>query len=177
MAGDPKPKEISRLVERKSKRRFSIARGLAMGLDKDDTIVKRRMAQKLQFLAEDVATAHEPTVTELNAWYEKNRVKFALPSRVGFRHLYFSPDRRGQHAREAAVNALAKLAGQPQDSKLAASLADPFMFQDYYRDRAPDYLGKEFGPRSRRRSQSLRPARGRDRSSPGSAGTWYSSIP
>ena len=48
-------------------------------------------------------------------------------------------------ARDAA-EALAKLAGQPVDAKLAGSLADPFMFQDYYRDRAPDYLGKEFGP-------------------------------
>ena len=35
--------------------------GLAMGLDKDDTIVKRRMAQKMEFLSEDVAAAHEPT--------------------------------------------------------------------------------------------------------------------
>jgi parvulin-like peptidyl-prolyl isomerase len=104
------------------------------------------MAQKLQFLAEDVAAAHEPSTAELKAWYKKNRDKFALPSRVSFRHLYFSPDRRGQHARDAALNTLSKLAGRPQDSKLAASLADSFMFQDYYRDRAPDYLGKEFGP-------------------------------
>jgi hypothetical protein len=117
-----------------------------MGLDKNDTIVKRRMAQKLQFLAEDVAAAYEPSTAELKAWYENNRDKFALPSRVSFRHLYFTPDRRGQHARDDAVNSLSKLAGQPQDSKLAAALADPFMFQDYYRDRAPDYLGKEFGP-------------------------------
>ncbi|HEX7272871.1 MAG TPA: peptidylprolyl isomerase, partial [Casimicrobiaceae bacterium] len=72
--------------------------------------------------------------------------RFALPSRISFRHLYFSPDRRGTNARDDAAAALVKLAGQPEDSKLAASLADPFMFQDYYRDRAPDYLGKEFGP-------------------------------
>ena len=143
---DPTPDEISRLVESKIQEEVLYREGLAMGLDKDDTIVKRRMAQKLQFLAEDVATAHEPSTAELKAWYEKNRDKFALPSRVGFRHLYFSPDRRGQHARDDAVNALSKLAGQPEDTKLAASLADPFMFQDYYRDRAPDYLGKEFGP-------------------------------
>ena len=65
---------------------------------------------------------------------------------MSFRHLYFSPDRRGERARDDAAKALAKLAAQPQDAKLAASLADPFMFQDYYRDRAPDYLGKEFGP-------------------------------
>ena len=38
------------------------------------------------------------------------------------------------------------LAGQREDAKLAATLGDPFMFQEYYRDRAPDYLGKEFGP-------------------------------
>ncbi len=143
---DPTPDEISRLVESKIQEEVLYREGLAMGLDKDDTIVKRRLAQKLQFLAEDVAAAHEPPTTELKAWYEKNRDKFALPSRVSFRHLYFSPDRRGARAREDAANALMKLAGQPEDTKLAASLADPFMFQDYYRDRAPDYLGKEFGP-------------------------------
>ena len=41
---------------------------------------------------------------------------------------------------------LAKIAGQPEDSKLAVSLADPFMFQDYYGDRAPSAIAKEFGP-------------------------------
>ncbi len=117
-----------------------------MGLDKDDEIVKRRMAQKMQFLAEDVAAAREPTSAELRAWYEKHSASFAQPPRVSFRHLYFSPDRRGARARDDAAQALAKLAGQPEDAKIAASLADPFMFQDHYRDRAPEFLGKEFGP-------------------------------
>ena len=74
-----------------------------MGLDKDDDIVKRRMAQKMQFLAEDVATAHEPSTAELQAWFEKNSNKFALPSRYSFRHLYFSPDKRGKNAQEDAA--------------------------------------------------------------------------
>ncbi len=69
-----------------------------------------------------------------------------MPKRVSFRHLYFSPDRRGNHAREDAATLLAQLAGQPQAVKLPESSADPFMFQEYYRDRATDYLGKEFGP-------------------------------
>jgi parvulin-like peptidyl-prolyl isomerase len=64
---------------------------------------------------------------------------------VSFRHLYFSPDRRGARARDDALAALARLAGQPQDSPLAAALADRFMLQDYYRDRASSYLGKELG--------------------------------
>lgn len=143
---EPTPEEFSRLVENKVQGEVLYREGLAMGLDKDDEIVKRRMAQKMQFLAEDVAAAHEPTSEELKSWFEKNRDRFALPSRVSFRHLYFSPDRRGAHARDDAAAALARLAHEPEDSRLAATLADRFMFQDYYRDRAPDYVGKEFGP-------------------------------
>jgi hypothetical protein len=133
-------------VENKVQEEVLYREALAMGLDKDDTIVKRRMAQKMQFLAEDVAAAHEPTTDELKTWFEKNVDKFALPSRATFRHLYFSFDRRGQRTHDDAVAALAKIAGQPEDSKFAASLADPFMFQDYYGDRAPEQLAKEFGP-------------------------------
>ena len=144
---EPTAEELGRLVESRVQEEVLYREGLALGLDKDDTIVKRRLAQKMQFLAEDVAALHEPTKAELVAWYEQNREAFALPSRVSFRHLYFAPDRRGARARDGALIALAKLAGLPEDSKLAAPLADPFMFQDYYRDRAPDNLAKEFGPR------------------------------
>lgn len=128
-----------------------------MGLDKDDEIVKRRMAQKMQFLAEDVAAAREPTSEELKGWYEQNSAKFALPSRVSFRHLYFSPDRRGKRARDDAAAALVQLRGQSEDAAVAATLADPFMFQDYYRDRAPDYVGKEFGPQFAKALEQLTP--------------------
>jgi parvulin-like peptidyl-prolyl isomerase len=141
----PTPQELERMVENKVQQEILYREALAMGLDKDDEIVRRRMAQKMQFLAEDVAAARQPTTAELKSWFEKNSAKFAQPPRLSFRHLYFSPDRRGARARDDAEVALAKLAGQPVDAKLARSLADPFMFQDYYRDRAPDFLGKEFG--------------------------------
>ena len=144
---EPTPEEFNRLVEQKVQEEILYREALAMGLDKDDEIVKRRMAQKMQFLAEDVAAAREPDTAELKSWFEKNNAKFAEPSRVSFRHLYFSPDRRGDRARDDAAKALAKLAAEPLDAKLAASLADPFMFQDYYRERAPEQLAKEFGPR------------------------------
>ena len=142
----PTPAEFQAMVEDKVREEVLYREALAMGLDKDDTIVKRRMAQKMQFLAEDVAAAHEPSTAELKAWFEKNSNKFALPSRYSFRHLYFSPDKRGKNAQEDAAKTLAKIAGQPEDSKLAVSLADPFMFQDYYGDRTPEALAKEFGP-------------------------------
>ena len=96
----PTPAEFQAMVEDKVREEVLYREALAMGLDKDDTIVKRRMAQKMQFLAEDVAAAHEPSTAELKAWFEKNSSKFALPSRYSFRHLYFSPDKRGKNAQD-----------------------------------------------------------------------------
>ena len=142
---EPTAPELEHLMETKVQTEILYREALAMGLDKNDEIVKRRMAQKMQFLAEDTAP-REPTTVELRGWYAKNSDKFAMPTRVSFRHLYFSPDRRATRTRDDAVKALSQLAGQPVDAKLAESLADPFMFQEYYRDRATDYLSKEFGP-------------------------------
>ena len=153
----PTPEEFRRLVETKVQEEVLYREGLAMGLDKDDTIVKRRLAQKMQVLAEDAAAAREPAIAELRAWYEKNSEKFALPGRVSFRHLYFSPDRRGRRAQEDALKALQKIAGQPEDSTAAAALADRFMFQDYYADRTAEQLAKEFGPQFIRAVAGLKP--------------------
>ena len=64
---------------------------------------------------------------------------------MSFRHLYFSPDLRGARARDDAAAALAKLAGKPAEWTQRADLADPFMFQDFYADRAPDQVAGVFG--------------------------------
>ena len=83
--------EFQAMVEDRIKEEVLYREGLAMGLDKEDTIVKRRMAQKMQFLAEDVAAAHEPSTAELKAWFEKNTDKFALPSRIASGMFIFLP--------------------------------------------------------------------------------------
>jgi hypothetical protein len=143
---EPTAAELAHLMENRVQEEVLYREGVLLGLDKDDTIVKRRIAQKMQFLAEDVAAAHEPTSDELQDWYRQHADQFAMPARYSFRHLYFSPDRRGANARADAERALVKLLDQPEDTALAATLADPFMFQDYYRDRASEFLGKELGP-------------------------------
>jgi peptidyl-prolyl cis-trans isomerase C len=142
----PTTDEFRAMVEDRIQEEILYREGLAMGLDKDDTIVKRRMAQKVQFLTEDVAGAHEPTTSELRSWFEKNSQKFALPGRITFRHVYFSPDIRGQRAHDDAVAALTKVVREPEDSKASALKADRFMFQEYYSDRSSEQLAKEFGP-------------------------------
>ena len=142
----PSEAEMLALIENRIKEEVLYREALAMGLDKDDTIVKRRMAQKMEFLAEDVSAAYEPTAAELRAWYAMNTSLFEEPPRVTFRTLYFSPDRRGPNARADAEKALVKLAGRPAAWPGTAALSDPFMFADYLADRAPDQVAKEFGP-------------------------------
>ena len=142
----PTPEEFSVMVENKVRQEVLYREALAMGLEKNDEIVKRRMAQKMQFIAEDMAAAQEPATEELRAWYAENNDKFALPKRLSFRHMYFSPDSRSAQAYDDAIRSLAELDGQPVDSPLAETLADRFMYQDYYADQTSVSLAKEFGP-------------------------------
>jgi peptidyl-prolyl cis-trans isomerase C len=153
----PTPEEAAGLVDIRVREEVLYREALALGLDKEDTIVKRRMVQKMEFLSEDLANAREPTTEELKAWFQKNSQRFALEPRATFRHLYFSPDARGRNVREDAAQALQKLAGEPEDSPAAAALADRFMFQDYYGDRSPEQLAKEFGQKFARALFQLKP--------------------
>ena len=153
----PTQQEMMGLLESRIREEVLYREAIAMGLDKDDTIVKRRMVQKMEFLAEDVSAVREPKSDELKAWFEEDPGRFALPGFVTFRHLYFSPDRRGDRARDDAARALQKLAGKPESWPGASVLADPFMFQDHLADRDPSDLAKEFGPAFARSVFDLKP--------------------
>lgn len=142
----PTPDEMRSLVESKVREELLYREALALGLDQGDIIVKRRLAQKMEFLFEDLSALREPTSAELEAWFAEHAANFAQPARATFRVLYFSPDRRGDRARDDATRALAQLANAPSDAPAAAALADPFMFQDYYGDRAFGDVAKSFGP-------------------------------
>jgi peptidyl-prolyl cis-trans isomerase C len=141
----PTPDQLRAVVDQKVAEEILSREAVALGLDKDDEIIKRRLAQKMNFLAEDVAALQEPSTADLNAWFAQNADRFKLPSRVSFRHLYFSFD-RGAGARDAAARALTQITGKPAEAAEIASLADPFMFQDYYGGRDPIQVTKEFGP-------------------------------
>jgi hypothetical protein len=143
---EPTPEQLRHLVEARVREEILYREALALGLDQDDTIVRRRLAQKMEFLFEDVAALREPTAEELRAWFEAHAESFTLPARASFRHLYFSPDRRGARAREDAAAALARLTGKPAEAPEAEALADPFVFQAYYGDHSFDAIAKSFGP-------------------------------
>ena len=166
------------MVENKVQQEILYREALAMGLDKDDEIVKRRMAQKMQFLAEDVAAAREPTTAELKSWFEKNSAKFAQPPRLSFRHLYFSPDRRGARARDdaaAGAGEARRPAGRREGRERARRPVHvPGVLP---RSRAGVISARNSGRSSRWPWPSCRPDRGRGPSSPASAGTWCSWTP
>jgi len=106
----PTDEEMRNLLDNKVREEVLYREALALGLDKEDVIVKRRLAQKMEFLSEDVSAIRDSGPDELKAWFEKNQQRFALPGRVSFRHLYFSFDRRDDRAREAAARSLEQLA-------------------------------------------------------------------
>ncbi len=138
--------QLESLLDSKIREEVLYREALTLGLDKEDTIVKRRMAQKMDFLAEDLSDLREPSREELKTWFAKNSERFKVPGRASFRHLYFSFDKHGKQTAEVAADALKKITGKPSGSPEAAALAESFMFQDYYGDRSFDELAKTFGP-------------------------------
>ena len=141
----PTPEEMRGLIESRVREEILYREALALGLDQGDTIVKRRLAQKMEFLAEDVSAVRDPQPGELEAWFLKNLSRFTLPGRITFHHVYFSPDKRGQQTRDDAARALKALSGKPANAPEATSLGDRFGFQDYYSDRSPDQVASVFG--------------------------------
>jgi hypothetical protein len=117
---------------------------LAMGLDRDDSIVRRRMAQKMEFLTQDIAAAAEPDEAALRKFFEENAARYAKAARLSFRHVFFSKERRGANLEKDAGEALAALANGASDQ----TMGDPFLreheFTDANADEIAAALGREF---------------------------------
>ena len=141
----PTSEEMHRLVEGRVREEILYREALAIGLDRGDTIVKRRLAQKMEFLTGDLSAIRDPTADELRAWYARNGDRFAESGRRSFRHVYFSTDRRGDQARADAIRAFSKLADRAVGSPAVGAVGDPFMFQDHYTDRSTEQIASIFG--------------------------------
>tara|TARA_R100001244_G_scaffold28980_4_gene28260 strand:+ start:1002 stop:1835 length:834 start_codon:yes stop_codon:yes gene_type:complete len=114
-----------------------------LGLDRNDTIITRRLAQKMTFMVSDLREDPIPTDQDLRDWHTAHPERFTQPATLTFSHVYFSPDVRGAEASPAAETALARLSGSnPPDS---ATLGDPFMLQRQYGDIPFRELARQFG--------------------------------
>lgn len=114
----PTREEVESLVDDFVSEEVGYREAVAMGIDADDTIVRRRMRQKLEFLIEDGAASDQPTQAEMQAWLDKHPEKYHLPERRAFRQVLFSADKRGAGAARDAEAALASLRAGADPAKL-----------------------------------------------------------
>ena len=80
-----------------------------MGLDQDDIVIRRRLRQKLELLAEDVASLVAPTEEQLQAYLNNNVEDFMVEPRLTLRQVYFSSDRRGDAVEQDALELLQRI--------------------------------------------------------------------
>lgn len=140
----PDARELRGLVDDHVREEILYREALAMGLDRNDTIVRRRMAQKVQFLGEDIAAAAPPDEASLRAFFGKNADRYAKAGSVSFRHIYFSKDRRGATLDADARAALAALVQGGDETTFGDPFLGEFEFVSADEPRIASALGGEF---------------------------------
>ncbi|MDR3415226.1 MAG: peptidyl-prolyl cis-trans isomerase [Nevskia sp.] len=143
----PSPAQLHALAEHALQEEIYFREALALNLDRDDQIVRRRLVQKYGFLQQDLFVPKEPDEAQLQAYYRANAARYAAPARRSFSHVYFSPDAGGEvQARQRALRALEALRAQPGLAR-APELGD--RFSDLY-----DYAGVDAADAGRLFGQS-----------------------
>ncbi|WP_455210252.1 peptidylprolyl isomerase [Kaarinaea lacus] len=142
----PSTEELQGLIDAEIREEILYREALAMGLDKDDTIVRRRMAQKLEFLTEDLMALNEPTDEELIKYFRENAGKYREQAKLSFTQIYFSGDRRGVKAETDAQQALLNLnalGGSAVEAGL--EMGDRFMLDSVYDQLSISDIARWFG--------------------------------
>ncbi len=134
MRRPPNEQELDGLISAFVKEEIYYREALALNLDANDTIVRRRLVQKLTFLTEDIATAEAPTADALQSFYAAQIDRYRVPAKFSFAHRYFSSDRR-DNSQAIAVKALTDITLK----------GDPFMLQKEYAQRSQRDIGNLFG--------------------------------
>jgi parvulin-like peptidyl-prolyl isomerase len=122
----PTEAELKGLVDDYVKEEIATREAVGMGLDRDDTIIRRRLRQKLEFLVEDEASSSPPTDAELEVWLAQHPESFRAEPQVSFRQVYLSAERHGPNPTAAADKLLARLRAAGPDVA-TDSLGDPTM--------------------------------------------------
>jgi peptidyl-prolyl cis-trans isomerase C len=108
--GQPSPQVLRTLIDNDVNEEILYREGIAMGLDRNDEVIRRRVVQKVQFLDQDLAPPTTLSDASLRAFYDAHHARYTVPARVSFTHIYFSPDKSGDaSARARAQTVLASL--------------------------------------------------------------------
>lgn len=121
----PTEPELQGLVEDHIREEVYFREALALGLDRDDIIIRRRLRQKVEFLTQDLADAVEPTDEELQAFLDEHVDDYRIPDVYTFSQRLFRTDGDPEGARTSAEAALDAL-GDPTAPEPAPQ-GDPSM--------------------------------------------------
>ncbi|MDH3809589.1 MAG: peptidylprolyl isomerase, partial [Desulfuromonadales bacterium] len=132
--------ELQGLIEAFIKEEVYYREALALGLDQDDTIIRRRLMQKMEFLSNDLAELDQPDESALNKYFLENQEKYRLPAQISFTHIYFSIDKRGARALEDSKRVLTEL-----DVPRAPERGDSFMMEYDFVKETPSEVARSFG--------------------------------
>ena len=113
-------------------------------MDKDDTIIRRRLRQKMEFVTDDVAALAEPTDDELSTYLKEHAEAFRMQPLFTFSHIYLNPERRGENLARDARQLLSQLeqAGAKAD---LSKLGDPFLLEHKFKSLPAGEAVKQFG--------------------------------
>ncbi len=139
----PSDDELQGMIEMAVRDKILAREALALGLDQDDSVVQRRLAQKMEFLLSDLAQIPEPSDEELQTFLQDNLEMFSVPERISFTHIFFNPDKR-KTARDDARQLLARLIKAPGSVDIQQS-GDRFMLPSRYASEIQANVSRMFG--------------------------------
>jgi hypothetical protein len=141
----PTPEEFDGLVQQYIRETVLYREALTMGLNQHDQVIRRRLAQKLEFLAKDLVALVPPTEEELEAYFETNKDRYQEPALYAFTQVFIDPDKRGDATLSDAETIKATLIAQGEAIEGAGALGDNLMLQSYYSERDETEIRKLFG--------------------------------
>ena len=140
----PTAAELQGLIDDHLREEVLYREALALGLDRDDTIIRRRLRQKLEFVSEDVAAQIEPTEAQLEAFLAQNADVFRVEPRHSFRHVFLSPSRRGA-ALGGDVERLLTALNRSGETQRAEEESDPFLLPFEFDATSTEEVRRLFG--------------------------------
>ncbi len=146
----PTDAELKGLIDDWVREEIATREAMALGLDKDDTVIRRRLRQKLDFVSEDVAALTEPTDADLSAYLKAHPESFRVEPRFTFSQVYLNPERHGDklaHDAERLLAQLKKAGGQADISELGDSLLLEQTFRSVSSKEIAVQFGEDFATR------------------------------
>ena len=105
----PSAEEMEQQLEYDIHEQVLYREAMAMGLDKDDMIIRRRLSQKMKYLFDDLSVFDKPSEAELKKFVSEHPSKFTKPATISFSQIYLDPREHGESLEVNAKNLLAEL--------------------------------------------------------------------